>query len=161
MFPCVAGVAQIVLLTTMKNRPSIGKVKPRGQAMTLERMKRDWMLIFGMKAIMMCIVYLFPVVVKVYLSSFVCMRYHDAAGGTVRFMAADGGVDCDSNAYKHIWVLAIISICVIVPASLSVTVVNLLPVCTGFTSPRHATTRPRELAYPFLTQSSPHFRFGA
>merc|ERR1719446_313381 len=62
------------------------------------------------------------------MSAFVCIKYHDGRGGYVSIMAADTGVDCSSEKYRFISILAIISTVAIVPTCLAVMLLNLLPI---------------------------------
>ena len=72
--------------------------------------------------------FLFPVAVKTYFLSFVCVQYDTGDNSKVSFLASDMGIECGTDAHRAVMVPAWCGILIVVPLILATIIYSLLPI---------------------------------
>ena len=108
------------------------QVKKPGRAFSKERLKRDWLEIGLIKYSLMAIAVAFPVAIRTYILSLVCVAYDDGEGGEkLHVMVADASVVCTDTwslreLYGAIRVVGVLSLVVLTPLIIAVSYAQLL-----------------------------------
>ena len=72
--------------------------------------------------------FLFPVAVKTYFLSFVCIDFDTGPGSPVSFLASDMSIECETDAHRAVMVPAWCGILIVVPLILATIIHMMLPI---------------------------------
>ena len=107
--PVISGVVNLVSMSVLRSRGSIGKAAPLGQAINDERNKRDFYVIRTIKYSNMACIWTVPSACNVFARAF-ASRVFDRGDGTAdSYMTADLSVEEGTDEHKKIVVWAMLS----------------------------------------------------
>ena len=109
--PFFSGAVNVVSMSVLRSRGSIGEPAPLGQAINDERNKRDWYVIRAIKYSNMACIWTVPSACNVFARAFASRTFDRGDGKADSYMTADLSVQEGTAEHNEIIVWATLSMC--------------------------------------------------